>query len=92
MIRAAGQRNGEAGGASIESSGTYNFTAQVVDSTGTKVTAQCSITVIPAALALSCASSNARPGVSADGRAARVVRRFNDQRRDSVACPISCTS
>jgi hypothetical protein len=43
--------------------GTYNFTAKVVDSTGASVTTNCSITVAPPALTLTCASSSAQVGV-----------------------------
>src|ERR1017187_3709252 len=47
--------------------GTFNFTAQVVDSTGTgagTTTANCSIVIAPAALTLACASSTGQVGVA----------------------------
>ena len=46
--------------------GTFNFTAQVVDSNSagaTSTTASCSIIISPPALALTCASANAQVGV-----------------------------
>jgi len=44
-------------------SGTFNYTAKAVDSTGASVTTNCSIVVAPAPLQLNCASSTAQVGV-----------------------------
>ncbi|MGD0824090.1 MAG: putative Ig domain-containing protein, partial [Terriglobales bacterium] len=43
--------------------GTYNFTAQVVDSKGNTASASCSIVVTPAALTLSCPTGTGQVGV-----------------------------
>ncbi len=49
------------------SNGTFNFTAQVVDSTGSKAgttTANCSIVIAPPAIKLACATSSGQVGVA----------------------------
>ncbi len=70
--------------------GTFNFTAQVVDSTGSAAgttTANCSIVIAPPAISLACATSTGQVGVAYSWR---WLRRVECLRIPSRSSPVRC--